>query len=357
MDMKKLNKDKNLNIIHVDMDAFYASVEEQDNPDIQGLPVIVGGLSNHGIVTTANYEARKYGIHSAMPIFIAKKRCPKGCYIYPRMKRYQEVSQQIFEILCEFTDLIEKVSIDEAYLDISKSKIEPVELVMKIKEKVALSTGLTMSVGISYNKFLAKLASDWNKPSGIKIITEDMIPYILLPLPVRKVHGIGPKSAKKLNGIGVYTIEDLLGLSEEFLMGMFGKSGVEIHNRIRGIDYRRVNTNRERKSLGVERTFDEATKDKDVLIKYLERFSEELSYDLKSRKIHGRTIILKIKDENFTIQTRSKTQNEYINDFTQIFNITMELLDEIEINNKIRLIGITASNLMDSELEQLSLFD
>lgn len=357
MDMQYSKEMGKLNIIHVDMDAFYASVEERDNPKIKGLPVIVGGLSNHGIVTTANYEARKYGIHSAMPIFMAKKKCPKGCYIRPRMKRYQEVSKEVFSILYEFTDLIEQVSIDEAYLDISKIDMEPVVVVRKMKEKVMLSTGLTMSVGISYNKFLAKLASDWNKPNGIKIITEDMVPDILLPLPVRKVHGVGPKSAKKLNGIGVYTIEDLLGLSEEFLIELFGKAGMEIYNRIRGIDYRKINTTRERKSLGVERTFEEATNDREVLIKYIERFSEELSNDLKNRGIHGRTITLKIKDENFAVQTRSKTLNEYINEFSQIFDISLELLDEIEIHNKIRLIGITASNLMTSELEQLSLFD
>ncbi len=346
-----------LNIIHVDMDAFYASVEEQDNPRIKGLPVIVGGLSNHGIVTTANYEARKYGIHSAMPIFMAKKKCPRGCFVPPRMKRYQEVSREVFNILYEFTDLIEQVSIDEAYLDISTLNMEPLDLVMKIKEKVMRSTGLTMSIGISYNKFLAKLASDWNKPNGIKIITENMIPDILLPLPVRKVHGIGPKSAKKLNDIGVFIIEDLLRLSEEFLVEMFGKAGMEIYNRIRGIDYRKVNTTRERKSLGVERTFDESTDNMETLIKYIKKFSQELSYDLKSKGLHGRTIILKIKDENFTVQTRSKTLNEYINDFPQILDISLELLGEVEINNKIRLIGITASNLMTSELEQLSLFD
>lgn len=357
MDFREIIKSSKLNIIHVDMDAFYASVEEQDNPKIKGLPVIVGGLSNHGIVTTANYEARKYGIHSAMPIFMAKKKCPKGCYILPRMKRYQEVSKQVFSILYDFTDLVEQVSIDEAYLDISTLNMEPLELVMKIKEEVLKSTGLTMSVGISYNKFLAKLASDWNKPNGIKIITEDMVPEILLLLPVRKVHGIGPKSAKRLNGIGVYNIEDLLRLSEEFLIEMFGKAGMEIFSRIRGIDNRKINTTRERKSLGVERTFEEATNNREVLVKYIDRFSEELSHDLKSRGIHGRTITLKIKDESFTVQTRSKTLNEYINDLPQIFDISLELLEEIEINNKIRLIGITASNLMTSELEQLSLFD
>ncbi|WP_313757316.1 DNA polymerase IV [Tissierella sp.] len=346
-----------LNIIHVDMDAFYASVEEQDNPRLKGLPVIVGGLSNHGIVTTANYEARKYGVHSAMPIFMAKKKCPKGCFIPPRMKRYRDVSKEVFSILYDFIDLIEQVSIDEAYLDISKIAMEPIEIVMKIKEKVMLNTGLTMSVGISYNKFLAKLASDWNKPNGIKVITEDMIPEILLPLHIRKVHGIGPKSAKKLNDIGIYNIKDLLELSEDFLIELFGKAGMEIYSRIRGIDYRKINTTRERKSLGVERTFQEATNDRTTLVGYIEKFSEELSYDLKNKGIQGRTITLKIKDENFTVQTRSKTLNEYINNFSQIFDIALELLDEIEINCKIRLIGITSSNLMTSELEQLSLFD
>lgn len=346
-----------LNIIHVDMDAFYAAVEEEDNPKLKGLPVIVGGLSNHGIVTTANYEARKYGIHSAMPIFMAKQRCPKGFYISPRMKRYQEVSKNVFNILYEFTDLIEQVSIDEAYLDISHIDLEPLKLVEEMKYKVQESTGLTMSVGISYNKFLAKLASDWNKPNGIKIITKEMVPNILLPLPIRKVHGVGPKSARKLNGIGIYTVEDLLGLTVEFLEELFGKSGREIYDRIRGIDNREINTNRERKSLGVERTFEEITDNKEVLINYLKTFSEELSYDLKSRNIQGRTITVKIKDENFIVQTRSKTLNEYINDLPRIFDMALELLNDIELDSKIRLLGVTASNLITSELEQLSLFD
>ncbi|MBU5426315.1 DNA polymerase IV [Tissierella pigra] len=346
-----------LNIIHVDMDAFYAAVEEEDNPKLKGLPVIVGGLSNHGIVTTANYEARKYGIHSAMPIFMAKQRCPKGFYISPRMKRYQEVSKNVFNILYEFTDLIEQVSIDEAYLDISHIDLEPLKLVEEMKYKVQQSTGLTMSVGISYNKFLAKLASDWNKPNGIKIITKEMVPNILLPLPIRKVHGVGPKSARKLNGIGIYTVEDLLGLTVEFLEELFGKSGREIYDRIRGIDNREINTNRERKSLGVERTFEEITDNKEVLINYLKTFSEELSYDLKSRNIQGRTITVKIKDENFIVQTRSKTLNEYINDLPRIFDMALELLNDIELDSKIRLLGVTASNLITSELEQLSLFD
>lgn len=348
---------KRMNIIHVDMDAFYASVEEHDNPKLKGRPVIVGGSSNHGIVTTANYHARKYGIHSAMPIFMAKKRCPKGCFVPVRMWRYQDVSKQVFNVLCEFTDLVEQVSIDEAYLDISNINMEPLEIVKKIKERVMESTGLTMSVGISYNKFLAKLASDWNKPDGVKVITEDMVPEVLLPLPVKSVHGIGVKSAKRLNDIAIYTVEDLLRLTEEFLVGLFGKSGRETYNRIRGIDPRQINTVRERKSLGLERTFTKGTNDIELLKTYLESFSLELAGDLECRRIHTRTITLKIKDENFRTQTRSRTLSSHISSSNEIFEIVVNLLDEINITQNIRLIGITASNLITLDLEQLSLFN
>ena len=346
-----------LNIIHVDMDAFYAAVEEMDNPELKGRPVIVGGLSNQGVVTTANYEARKYGVHSAMPIFMAKKKCPHGSFVPGRMGRYQEISRKTFEILYEFTDLVEQVSIDEAYLDISNINMNPMKVVGKIKQRVMEETGLTMSIGISYNKFLAKLASDWNKPDGIKVINPDMIPEILLPLPVKKVYGIGPKSAKRLNDIAVYTIEDLLRLSEEFLEELFGKSGRETYNRIRGIDLREIDTCRERKSLGIERTFNEDTDDVELLKKYLKSYSLNLAFELESKQIHTRTIIVKVKDENFRTQTRSKTLSSHIRLAEEIFEIGESLLDEIEITQKIRLLGITASNLISLDLEQLSLFD
>jgi len=345
-----------MTIMHIDMDAFFAAVEEHDNPKLKGFPVIVGGESRHGIVTTANYEARKYGVHSAMPIFMAKTKCPRGCFVPPRMERYQEVSNQVFRILHEFTDLVEQVSIDEAYMDISQINMEPLEVIMKIKKRVFEKTGLTMSAGISYNKFLAKLASDWEKPDGIKIITEDMVPTILLPLPVRKVHGIGPKSAKKLNDIGIYTIEDLLRLSEEFLIELFGKSGMEVYNRIRGIDNRKIDLNRERKSLGIERTFSESIKDRRLLKIYLEKFSEELASELDHRKIYGRAITLKLKDEKFVTQTRSKTLNHYTNSAYEILDIATGLLDETNLTYDIRLLGLTVSNLGTTKNEQLTLF-
>lgn len=346
-----------LTIMHIDMDAFFASVEENDNPKLKGHPVIVGGLSNHGIVTTANYEARKYGVHSAMPIFIAKKKCPHGIYILPRMNRYREVSATIMDILYEVTEIVEPLSIDEAYLDISDVERKPLDLAYNIKEEVMKKTGLTLSVGISYNKFLAKLASDWNKPNGIKVITKDMIPDILLPLPVKSVYGIGSKSSKRLNDIGIYAVEDLMRLSEEFLVEFFGKYGSEIYNRIRGIDNRVVEVTRERKSIGSESTFDIATKDIDILKSYLKEFSIEISDTLISKGLQGRTLTIKMKDEYFNQHTKSKTLNSYISNEDDIYNNGINILNEIELDNKLRLIGLTISNLISLEMEQLSLFD
>ena len=356
--MKNIENAKRLpTIIHVDLDAFYASVEERDNPRLKGKPVIVGGRSNKGVVTTANYEARKYGVHSAMPMFMARRKCPKGIYVPGRMERYQEVSREIFRILHSFSDVLEKVSIDEAYLDITHLEAEPHKLVFELKETVYKETGLTLSVGIAYNKFLAKLASDWHKPAGVKEITPEMVPEILLPLPIRKVHGLGPKSCGLLNNLGLYTIGDLLELPEEFLMELLGKSGREVYHRIRGIDPRPVNTHRERKSLGIERTFPKGTRNRQVLEEYLQNFSQELSRDLKEKKLHARTITLKIKDENFKVQSRGKTLFQHINGADEIFEVVHGIFQELALEVPLRLIGITASNLLSEDLQQLSFFD
>ncbi|NLY45531.1 MAG: DNA polymerase IV [Tissierella sp.] len=345
-----------LNILHIDMDAFYASVEEQDHPHLKGKPIIVGGSSNHGVVTTANYVARKYGVHSAMPGFMAKKLCPNGIYLPVRMHRYKEVSRQIFSIYYDFTDLVEPVSVDEAYLDISNLDMDPVDVAKEIKRRVFNTTGLTLSVGISYNKFLAKLASDWNKPNGMKIISYDMVPEILLPLSVKKVHGIGPKSAEKLNNIGIYTIADLLRLSEDFLVGFFGKHGNEIYSRIRGIDTRVIDTERERKSLGTETTFED-TDNKDILKSYLYEFSLEIESALDKDNFTGKTVSLKIKYEDFKVITRSKTLTYFINSANDIYDVAISLLEEVNLSKKVRLIGITVSNLSPADMEQLSFFD
>lgn len=346
-----------LNIMHLDMDAFYAAVEEKDNPSLKGRPVIVGGKSRHGIVTTCNYEARKYGIHSAMPIFMARKRCPRGIYIQPRIWRYKEVSNEVMEILYGITEKVEQLSIDEAFLDISQVDMKPLDLAMYIKKRVREETGLTVSVGISYNKFLAKLATDWNKPDGIKIITRDMIPEILLPLPVKKVYGIGAKSSKKLNNIGIYTIEDLMRLSEEFLVEMFGKAGSEIYDRIRGIDNRKIEVSRERKSIGSETTFEEYIMDKTSLRSYLLAFSEEIADALLHKDFQGKTITVKTKDEDFVQHTRSRTLPNYISAKEDIFTVASSLLDDMEIEKRLRLIGLTISNLASLDIEQLSFLD
>ena len=339
------------------MDAFYASIEEKDNPTLRGRPVIVGGLNNRGIVTTANYEARKYGVHSAMPIFMAKRKCPMGCFVPTRIERYREVSREIFKILYNFTDLIEPLSIDEAYVDISDVKAKPLKIAMGMKKKVMETTGLTMSIGISYNKFLAKLASDWNKPNGIKIITENMVPDILLPLPVESVHGIGPRSSRRLNNIGIYTVKDLMMLPKEFLIDFFGKPGVDIYNRIRGIDNRRINTERKRKSMGTEYTLRSDTKDKDLLKKYLHRFAIDLASSLGKRELYCKTVTLKVKDKNFKLRTKSQTLNNYINFADEIFETGLYLLDKTDVSDSIRLIGLIVSNFTATVIEQLSLFD
>lgn len=342
-----------LNIIHLDMDAFFAAVEELDNPSLKGKPVIVGGTSKRGIVTTANYEARKYGIHSAMPLFQARQRCPHGIYLPTRKDRYSEISREVFQILYEVTDLVEKLSIDEAFLDVSDVDKTPLEIVNYIRNRVKSEIGLTMSFGISYNKFLAKLASDWEKPEGLTIITKDMVPEILLPLPVRKVYGIGRKSEKKFNNIGVYTVLDMMNLSEEFLIKFLGKMGKEVYDRIRGIDDRKVNPYRERKSIGTERTF-KVIRDKKVLRNLLKSYANEISQDMKAKGIVGKTVNIKIKYEDFSSHTRSFTMENYTNSPAIIYDIAVELLDDLPLEQHVRLIGLSLSNLDEDLYTQMT---
>ncbi|MCC5909490.1 MAG: DNA polymerase IV [Clostridiaceae bacterium] len=341
-------------IIHVDLDAFFAAVEVQDNPKLKGKPVIVGGNSKRGIVTTCSYEARKYGVHSAMPIFMAKQKCPHGIYVPTRHWRYKEVSREVFHIFYSITDLVEPLSIDEAYLDITDVGRDPIELAYYIKKQVKEKTGLTLSVGISYNKFLAKLASDWNKPNGIKVISQDMIPDILKSLPVKKVHGIGSKSGKKLNEIGIFTIEDLLELSEEYLVSILGRMGIDIYNRIRGIDHRSIEIGRESKSFGRETTLKEDTRDKVYMKKILWEFSQDISTSLKTRELYAKTITIKIKEADFTNHTKSRTINHAIHSHKDIYKVAEAILKNIVFEKDIRLIGLSVSNFSEGVVEQLS---
>lgn len=347
----------NNNILHVDMDAFFASVEQMDNPELKGKPVIVGGVSERGVVSTCSYEARKYGVHSAMPIFMAKEKCPNGIFVAGRYGRYTKISQEIFKILSDVTPIIEQVSIDEGYLDLSQSRFENgIDAARYIKNKVFKEIGLTISVGISYNKFLAKLASDWNKPNGIKEISRSMIPDILLPLPLSKIHGLGKISVGKLNNMGIFYIKDLYNMEKKFYIEYLGKNGLDIYDRIRGIDNRKIETIRERKSVGKERTLKFDTDNKEELLQYLKEFSFEIEEMLCAKNVVGKTVTLKFKTKDFENHTRSRTLNNYISHHEDIFNVSKELLESEELKSNLRLIGVSISSFKEKEMEQMTLF-
>ena len=344
-------------ILHVDMDAFFASVEQADNPKFKGKPVIVGGVSERGVVSTCSYEARKFGVRSAMPIFIAQRLCPHGIYLKVRYYRYKEISNRIFEIFREVTPIVEPLSIDEAYLDLSEGKFnDGLEAANYIKKRVCEEVGLTLSIGISYNKFLAKLASDWNKPNGIMIITEKMIPDILKSLPISKIYGLGEKSVRKLNKMGMFKIEDLYELSKEFFIEYFGKYGIDIYERIRGIDNREVTVNRDRKSYGRENTLKFDTEDIQEILHYVRNFCLEISEDLKRKNVYIKTITFKYKTSSFENHTRSRSLSYHTNDFTTIYKVAEEIVKDENFIGPIRLIGITVSSIKEEKVEQLKLF-
>lgn len=340
--------------MHVDMDCFFAAVEIADNKILKGKPVIVGGTGERGVVATANYEARTYGVHSALPIYMARAKCPNGVFLPVRYERYKEVSDKIFNILYEVTPLIESLSIDEAYLDLTEVKDDPIIIANFIKRRVMEETELTISIGLGFNKFLAKLASDWNKPNGLKIIMREDIPRILFPLSIDKVYGLGQKSVSRLNNIGIFTIEDLHKLSKEFMIEYLGKFGVEIYERIRGIDNREIEVSRERKSIGRETTFRKDTNNKDELKLYLKEFAEDIAITMGLNGLRGRTVTIKTKTEFFEGHTKSRTLHRYIFSREDIYNEACDILDELKLKEKIRLIGLSVSSFREDEAEQLT---
>lgn len=342
----------NLNFCHVDMDAFFASIEERDKPKLKRIPMAVGGLSNRGVLTTANYVARKYGLHSAMPVFIARKLCPQVVIIEPRMELYRKTSREIFELLKKYSSRIEKISIDEAYLDISNSNIEPIELAKKIKKDVFDKTKLTISVGISYNKFLAKMASDWNKPDGIKIIRQEETDSLLRDLDVEKIHGVGKQTAKKLKYLGIHKVKDMLNLSKEYLYKEYGKYGLELYDRIRGQDFRKIESIAERKSIGLERTLKHNLSNRDEINAIVHQYCSNLVEDLKDAHLLAKTISLKFKYDNFEQLTRSHSLIEFTNDEDTFHRTAEFIFSKINLKNPVRLIGISASNLIDDEIIQ-----
>lgn len=339
-------------ILHIDCDAFYASCEEIRNPKLKKRPMAVGGLTNKSIITTANYEARKYGIHSAMPVFMARDLCPNLILVKVDHPYYKEKSKEVFDLVKAHASLYEQVSIDEAYIEADLDN--PLDFAKNLQEEILAKTLIPISIGISYNKFLAKLASDWNKPYGIKYIGKDDLEKILPDLPVGKVHGIGRRATEKLNRIGIYKVADLLKLDRVFLESLFGKGGDYIYDVIRGIDHRPVNPTRDRKSIGKERTFRQNTNDKKNLKEYLRRISDLIEIEMIKKDIQAKTVSIKLKDEYFKNQTRSITLQEPIYQADDIYEEAANLLDEAFKGEYIRLIGISLSNLSDRDVNQLT---
>ena len=332
------------------MDAFYASVEQRDNPELQGKPVIVGGdPQGRGVVAACSYEARKFGIHSAMPCRHAYQLCPEAVFLYPRFEAYQEVSTQIHEIFHEYTDLVEPLSLDEAYLDVTTNKKDleyATEIAKEIKQKIKEKTGLTASAGVSYNKFLAKIASDLNKPDGIAIITPDQAIAFIETLPVRKFFGVGKVTEKKMNGLGIFTGADLKRWDREDLQKEFGKAGPYYYDIVRGVDDRPVESEWERKSVGREETFAEDILDVEKIHFELEKLVEDTVHTLNNLKKRGRTVTLKVRYSNFKTITRSMSLDASTNDKKQIMDIVDLLLPKTEIGSrKVRLVGVSLSNL------------
>ncbi|WP_111539703.1 DNA polymerase IV [Mesonia algae] len=335
-------------IIHVDMDAFYASVEQLDNPELRGKAIAVGGGSKRGVVSAASYEARKFGVKSAMSGALAQKLCPHLIFVKSNFDRYREVSQQIRKIFFEYTDLVEPLSLDEAYLDVTENKMgnpSATLIAQEIREKIKEKTGLNASAGISINKFVAKIASDYNKPNGQKTVYPKEIASFLEALEIRKFHGVGKVTAEKMYGLGIFTGRDLKEKSLEFLAENFGKSGPYYYNAVRGIHLSEVKPNRIRKSLGAERTFSENISSEVYMLERLEHIAEEIERRLKKSKVAGKTVTLKIKYSDFSLHTRSKTLSYFIASKELILETAKELLYQEKMKDSVRLLGISLSNL------------
>jgi len=343
MQPKKIRK-----IIHVDMDAFYASVEQRDNPKLKGKPIAVGYTSKRGVVAAASYEARRYGVHSAMPMVTALRLCPALLILPPRFEAYQEVSDTIRGIFAEYTDLIEPLALDEAYLDVTenKQKIPTAWLTAKlIRAKIFAMTGLTASAGISYNKFLAKLASEVHKPNGQYAITPDMGESFIATLPISKFYGIGPVTTKKMNSMGIFLGKDLRTYSKDELQKYFGKLGLWYFDIARGQDERAVTPNSERKSLSSETTLEDDSADQTLIESEIISMVNNVWEWCDENKTCGRTVTVKIKWADFTQTTRSKSFKEHITNRNQFQEVALELLRLVfPLQKKIRLVGVIVSN-------------
>jgi len=338
-------------IIHIDMDAFYASVEQLDHPEWRGLPLVVGG-GEHGVVAAASYEARKFGIRSAMSGKLANQKCPNLIVVKPRFARYKEISKIIHTIFHEYTDLVEPLSLDEAYLDVTENKkgmTSANEIAKEIRKKIFEKTGLTASAGISNNKFLAKIASDYRKPNGQKTIHPTEIEKFMDDLPIEKFYGIGKVTANRMHELHIFRGKDLKKFSLEELQKLFGKSGEYYYNVARGIHHSEVKPNRIRKSIAVENTYYENLDEDQQIEAELEKLTHELYRRSSEKNIKGKTLTLKIKYKDFSLFTRSKTKDFYYEEIPEILKIAHQLWDLRPYDKPVRLLGLSFSNLNTEE--------
>lgn len=347
-------------ILHIDMDAFFAAIEVLDNPDLKGKPVIVGGSSRRGVVSTASYEARRFGVHSAMPIFKAREKCPQGIFLPVNMPRYKEVSDKIMDILKDFTPLVEKVSIDEAYLDITGTEDllgSPKQIARHMKETIYKETGLSCSIGIAPNKFLAKVASDIRKPDGLTIIQANEVGTFLSKLPVEKIPGVGKMTVEELRRYGIETAGELKKFSKEQLIRKFGDFGHRLNELAEGRDTSPVVAFRETKSISSEQTLSSDTSDFYVLKELLSSHAKNVAWRLRNQGFKSRTITIKVKFSDFSTFTKSQTITDTTDSSKIISDNAIQLLADQPLKSKVRLIGVTVSNLTEiSEDTQMNLF-
>lgn len=341
-------------VIHIDMDAFYASVEQRDFQEYRDKPLVVGGSpQGRGVVAACSYEARRFGIHSAMSASQALRLCPEAIFVRPRFAIYREESNQIQEILRTYTSLVEPLSLDEAYLDVTQVHDldgSATYIARDIKRKVKDSTGLTASAGVSYNKFLAKIASDMDKPDGLFVITPRQGPFFTERLPIGRFHGIGKATETRMKTLGIYSGADLKAIPRHKLRRLFGKMGDYFYDVARGIDERPVVTQRIRKSLSSEQTFEQDIGDIPTLLRCLERLAKKVSGDLQRKHLTGRTLSIKVKYDNFELITRSMTFNTPLQHLEQISPLLSELLNKTDARSrKVRLLGVGVSNLSGVE--------
>lgn len=345
-------------IIHIDMDAFFASVEQRDNPALRGKPVAVGGSAQRGVVAAASYEARQFGVRSAMPSVTAARRCPALLFVPPRFEVYREVSLQIRQIFARYSDLIEPLSLDEAYLDVTQDRQRigsAIRIAQLIRAAIREETQLTASAGVSYNKFLAKIASDQNKPDGMFVIRPHEGADFVAALPVRRFYGVGPKSAGRMANLGIHTGADLREKSLHFLARHFGKSAEYLYHAARGIDHRQVKPNRVRKSIGREQTYSEDLTADAALHEALEGIIDSAWLRIERSGVVGRTVTLKVKYADFRQITRSQSTDAWITHKTQFAALARALLDQVlPVHNGVRLLGLTLSGLAERESQRTS---